>query len=541
MKAKNWWKQTTIYQIYPISFFDSDGDGTGDLNGIIEKLDYIEDLGFETIWISPFYKSPMRDFGYDISDYFSINPMFGSMDDTLRLIKEVHKRKMKIVFDMVMNHTSDQHEWFKESRKSPDNPKRDWYIWKKGKGRNGKKRPNNWFSMIGRRGWNYDKTTNEWYYTSFLPFQPDLNYNNPEVKKAMFDAVRFWLKKGVDGFRLDIFNCIMKDKEYRNNPFSFRFIPSPNNNDVFFQHKKYNMNRKENYELAKELRSVIDEFSPEKFLIGEVSGKDNVIKDFLGEKNDGLNLIFLFETVNFKFRASYFKKIIKIFEKTYSDPYTPVFVYSNHDVRRCFSKIKEDDRKVKLLSLVQFTVRSVPVIYYGEEVGMTDLEIPFWKAKDPLAKNYKFIPKILTDLIGLYINRDGCRTPMQWDSSRNAGFSSAEKPWLGLSNNYKSHNVELEEKDENSILMSYKNLLALRKKYAALSVGELKIIDTYDRDVLTYRRRYQKEEFTIMCNFSTDEIKLKRLIPGDIIYSTEKGKSSLKTLSAYEGIIIKNK
>jgi alpha-glucosidase len=236
-----WWQKTTIYQIYPRSFLDTNGDGIGDLAGIIAKLDYIKDLGFETIWVSPFYKSPGRDFHYDISDYTQIDPIFGTLDDADRLIQETHKRKMRIVFDMVLNHTSDEHPWFQESRSSKDNPKRNWYIWKKGKEKD--QAPNNWISMINKPGWNYDATTEEWYFANFLDFQPDLNYRNPEVKEAMFAIMRYWLDKGVDGFRLDIFNSIYKDAEFRDNPFSLHFIPSAHSQDeAFFQKKIHTLN-----------------------------------------------------------------------------------------------------------------------------------------------------------------------------------------------------------------------------------------------------------------------------------------------------------
>lgn len=535
MYRKDWWKQTTIYQIYPLSYKDSNGDGFGDIRGIISRLDYIKELGFETIWISPFYKTPLKDFGYDISDYQKIDPLFGTMKDVNNLIKEVHKRDMKIIFDMVMNHTSDQHNWFLESKKDKVNLKRDWYIWKKGKG---KKAPTNWYSMVGNPGWNYDESTDEWYYASFLPFQPDLNYNNAEVKEEMFDIVRFWLEKGVDGFRLDIFNCIIKDTRLRNNPFTLRYIPSMNNPDGFFQRKIYNMNMEKNFEFARELRKVIDVCSPQKFILGEVSGNNNVIRKFLGEKNDGLNLIFLFESIEFKFKAAYFKKIIQSFEKYYPDPYMPVYVYGNHDRMRYMSKIDNNIFKAKLLSLIQFTVRGVPVVYYGEEIGMHEKNIPIMDAKDPLANKYKKIPQFIIKILNLYVNRDGCRTPMQWDSDINSGFSDSSKTWLPLNDNYKKINVEKQLKDEHSLINHYKNIIALRKKSPVLLSGKLALMDT-PPNILCYKRYNSDQELTVICNFSGKKKHLHHIFSGKLLYSTYNDRNNdLRSMRPYEAIII---
>jgi glycosidase len=281
-----WYHTTTIYQIYPRSFYDSNSNGIGDLQGIIQKLDYIEQLGFDTIWISPFFASPQSDFGYDISDYTDIAPEYGTMSDAMQLIDEVHKRGMKIVFDIVMNHTSIEHPWFKESRSSRDNPKADWYLWRD--------KPNNWQSITGGSGWHYCAERNQSYWASFLPIQPDLNYRNPEVKKNMLDIVRFWLDKGVDGFRLDIFNVIFKDAGFRDNPFSFKIMPTEDDPSGFFQEARYTLSLPESFDFAKELRSVCNEFG-EKILLGEVSGNKAIIRRFLGdETNNGLGLVFDF-------------------------------------------------------------------------------------------------------------------------------------------------------------------------------------------------------------------------------------------------------
>ncbi len=506
MPTTSWYHKTSIYQIYPRSYDDSNGDGIGDIQGIIKKLDYVKRLGFETIWCSPFFASPQADFGYDISNYTDIAPEYGALGDALQLIEEVHKRGLRIVFDMVMNHTSMEHPWFKESRSSRDNPKADWYLWRdplpspfrRGAG---DEVPNNWQSMTGGSGWHYAKERNQYYWASFLPFQPDLNYRNPEVKKTMLDTVRFWLRNGVDGFRLDIFNVIFKDAEFRDNPFSFRFIPTETDPSAFFQEAKYTINLPESYEFAKELRSVCDEFG-ERLLLGEVNGGRTAIRKFMGaEENDGLTLVFDFEMMNFKFAADYFRELIQNIETHFPAPFMPVYVFSNHDRARSIQRLGNDVRKAKLLHLLQLTVRGVPCMYYGEEIGMTNLKLPFAAALDPIPHKFKFVPRFVFDLLGLTINRDEVRTPMQWNASKNAGFSSADKTWLPVSSNYDVVNVESEDKDENSLLNTIRALLKIRSEHAALQDGSLELMDGLPDKVLGYRRKAGEEEIGVLLNF----------------------------------------
>jgi alpha-glucosidase len=492
-----WYHKTTIYQIYPRSFYDSNGDGIGDIQGIIQKLDYIKDLGFETIWTSPFFASPQADFGYDISDYTSIAPEYGMMSDTLQLIKQVHKRGMKIVFDMVMNHTSIEHPWFKESRTSQVNPKADWYIWRD--------KPNNWQSMTGGSGWHYSKERMEYYWSSFLPFQPDLNYRNPEVKKAMFDVVRFWLSKGVDGFRLDIFNVIYKDAQFRDNPFSFKLTPTEDDLSGFFQKAKYTLGQPESFEFAKELRSVCDEFG-EKILLGEVSGSKGIIRKFLGDqKNDGLGLVFDFEMLGFNFTADFFRELIKGIEMHFPDPFMPVYVFSNHDRRRSIHRLGGDFRKAKLLHMLQLTVRGVPCMYYGEEIGMTNSKFAFGSALDPIPHKFKYLPRFLFDSVGMSINRDEVRTPMQWDASKNAGFSSAEKTWRPVHENYSRINVEKESRDDDSLLNTIRTLLKIRVAERLLSEGALELMPGLPFGILGYARKSEDEKVVILLNFDERE------------------------------------
>ena len=491
-----WYHHTTIYQIYPRSFYDINGDGIGDIQGIIQKLDYIKSIGYETIWCSPFFKSPQQDFGYDVSDYCDIAPEYGTLADAQQLIDEVHKRGMKIVFDMVMNHTSIEHPWFQSEIRNPKSEITK-YIWTD--------KPNNWKSMTGGSGWHYSSERKQYYWASFLPFQPDLNYRNPEVKQAMLDNVRFWLKRGVDGFRLDIFNVIYKDSQLRNNPFSWKAVPDEKNPNGFFQKFKYTINQPESMEFAKELRSVCDEFG-DVMLLGEVSGNRETIRKFSGkEKNDGLGLVFNFEMLRFKFKANYFRELIENIEKDFPEPFMPVYVFSNHDRRRSIKRMNDDVRKAKLLHLFQLTVRGVPCMYYGEEIGMTDARIPFKKGLDPIAQKMKKVPRFLFDLAGETPNRDELRTPMQWDSSFNAGFSKAEKTWLPANKNLNIINVQTESTDENSLLNFIQRVLKIRNDTPAFKAGSLKLISQKElpRNVLGYKRKLDGKEFYTIINFSS--------------------------------------
>ena len=528
-----WYHTTTIYQIYPRSFRDTNGDGIGDLPGIIEKLDYLRDLGFETLWISPFFASPQRDFGYDVADYFSIAPEFGTMADALRLIEEVHTRGMRIVFDMVMNHTSDEHPWFKESRASRKNPKADWYLWKD--------KPNNWNSLTGGSGWHYAPERGQYYWASFLPFQPDLNYRNPEVKRAMFDTVRFWLGKGVDGFRLDIFNVIYKDGQFRDNPPSAQFFQKEYDYSSFFQEAKYNVDQPESAEFARELRSVCDEFE-EKMLVGEAASKRDALRKFMGnDTNDGLGLMFDFSMLNFKFRAEWFRNLIREIEAAFPEPFMPVYVFSNLDRKRSISRLGDDPRKAKLLALLQFTVRGVPCTYYGEEIGMTDLPMPFASALDPLPHKFKFVPRLIPDLLGLTINRDEVRTPMQWDTTRNAGFSSAQRTWLPVHSNYVNINVEKQEADSRSLLNVVRGLLNFRKESAPIREGSLEILENLPEGVLGYARNAGQETLIILLNFDEQE-KIFELKFSELIYKlSEKDEAKEKAirLNGFGGMILK--
>lgn len=540
----DWWKETTIYQIYPRSFQDSNGDGIGDLPGIISRLDYIKDLGFETIWISPFFASPQKDFGYDIADYKAIAPEYGTMEDCDRLIDEVHRRDMKIVFDMVLNHTSDEHPWFIESASSKDNPKRDWYVWHDGKGPG--KPPNNWLSQVGGSGWHYSEKTDQWYWAAFLPFQPDLNYRNPEVKQTMFDMLRFWLDKGVDGFRLDIIGAIYEDGQFRDNPFSFRLLPGPESGDKFFRSVEMIENLPETIAFARELRAVLDEYEG-RFLLGETFGSLKALREFTGrDQPEGLHSTFVFKSMMTPMKAPAMRKLIQEQEETFPEPWITTWVYANHDSMRRISWYKGDERLLRLQVLLQHTARGIPVTYQGEEIAMSQAPISHRKSLDPVARAYGWMPVFLFNFFNRMtrgaMNRDGCRTPMQWDGSPNSGFSPpGSETWLPVNEDYRFCNTELQQNDSESLLNFYKRLLSLRRGEEGLRSGAMVVPPQENGPVLlVYDRIGKGNVFRIYMNFSPKPQKISG-VEGEIpVLSTEysePGNCNSALLSPYEGRI----
>ncbi len=560
-----WWKKTTVYQIYPRSFYDSTGNGIGDLQGIISKLDYIKELGIETLWFSPYYDSPQRDFGYDIRNFRDIAPEYGSLADAEQLIKEIHDRGMKIVMDMVLNHTSEEHSWFKESRSNKDNPKRDWYIWRDGKKPNGKAPPTNWYSQIGGSGWQYDSTTDQWYWAAFLPFQPDLNYRNPAVQTEMLDTMRFWLDKGVDGFRLDILGSLFEDSEFRDNPFCFKLLPSESDPGMLFQSAEMTINHPDTLEFTKKLRELTDEYRPARFLVGEVLGSYETIRKFCGESGiEGIHSVFQFQTLEAKFGYDGFGSLLHQSEKWFPDPFLPTWAFSNHDCTRRISILGNNLDKAKLVAAFQFTVRGVPYTYYGEEIGMQQVKISINEAKDGLALFYKkfpnFILKIMQKMFHGAIYRDGCRTPMQWSglgsgsesgSGNNyAGFSpSPVDPWLPVDSEYPRINVDEQKKDPDSILNCYRRFLAIRRQYPALHAGKMDVFDpkTLPSKILGYKRTALvngvEQKLYVFLNFNKGVVQFPslfenpKLIASTTILSQPIGGSQI-TLQPLEVIVV---
>lgn len=501
-----WWKETVVYQIYPRSFADSNGDGIGDLEGIRQKLDYLVDLGVETLWISPFYESPQADFGYDISDYRKIAPEYGDMALVERLINEAHEKGLKIVLDMVMNHTSDQHPWFRASKQSKNDPKRDWYIWKEGRG---KKPPNNWNAMIGGCGWHYDETTEQWYWAQFLPFQPDLNYRNPEVKAEMLDTLRFWMDKGVDGFRLDIVNALFEDAEFRDNPFKWTLLPSDDDPTMAFQGSDNTLNHPDTLAFMKTLRALVDGHDEkERFLVGEVNAPMEQARAHCGDRADGLHLVFLFASLSTKLKACKMQALMQRYEQLFPEPYCPTWVFGNHDRARRISRIGDTIEMGKLNAFWQLTARGVPFLYNGEEIGMKQFRMPVKDSLDPVARRLAWLPQFVFDFVwkttGESVNRDECRTPMQWSNAPNAGFCPANvQPWLPTPTDTQGRDVETQRNDPDSLFSCYRRLLHLRRAHEALRRGSQTILDTdalCDKGVLGYLRETDKERLLLLLN-----------------------------------------
>lgn len=486
-----WWRDGVIYQIYPRSFADSNGDGIGDLQGIIGKLDYLADLGVDGIWLSPINPSPDKDFGYDVSDYFDIDPKYGTLADFDRLLKEAHKRNLHIIMDLVLNHTSDQYEWFKQSRSSRDNPYRDWYIWRENpKGK--QVPPNQWQSIFGGRAWEYDAKTEQWFYHMFVKEQPDLNWRNPDVYKKMMDVFRFWLDRGVDGFRLDVFNEYFKDDQFRDNP------PALGLRGFERQKHIYDGNRPEMMGVIKDIRAILDSYK-ERYAVGETFiAEGNEAADFCGEGKLHANFDFSFTRNPFDANR-FFKSITRWDNLLIARNAWPNYVLNNHDTPRSATRYTRNnkDERLKVAATMLLTLRGTPFLYYGEEIGMRDIKLKRSELQDPVGIRYWPVP----------VGRDGCRSPMQWDASTNAGFGSA-KPWLKVHPNYIRRNVAAQAEEKNSLLKFYKQLLAARKSTPALQKGIFIPVTFEPRSLLAYMREYEGQTVMVVLNFIKHKTRL---------------------------------
>jgi alpha-glucosidase len=509
-----WWQHAVFYEIYPRSFADSNNDGIGDLRGINSKLDYLHRLGVDAIWISPMFPSPQVDFGYDVSDYENVDPVYGTLADMDQLIGNGKKQDIRIILDFVVNHTSDKHPWFIESASSRDNPKADWYIWRDGK--NGGP-PNNWTSTFGGSAWKLRQPRNQYYYHYFYAGQPDLNWRNPAVEKAMFDVTRWWYKRGVAGFRLDAVDTMFEDPSLKDNP------PEDNKKNAYgdqVYNEIYNKKLPEMHTALQRLRKVADEYNA--VLIGETWTKNiKELNEYYGPILNELQLPmnFMFTAVN-KVSAPEFRKQIAFADSVSG---WPVWVLSNHDIRRVYDRYGDDrdskdkDAIAKMLAALYMTLRGTPIMYYGEEIGMEnndpkrveDVMDPIGKLGWPKEKG-----------------RDGERTPMQWNTSTNAGFSTA-KPWNPVGPRYAQYNVVVEQKDPNSILNWYQKVIALRKANPALLEGKYIPLNEDDSNVLAYLRSYKDHNVLVVLNMSGDAQKVKL----DLSKKGVNGKSA-KTLAA---------
>ncbi|MGD1920598.1 MAG: alpha-glucosidase [Pleurocapsa sp.] len=504
-RSQHWWRNSVIYQIFPRTFADGNGDGSGDIQGIIQKLDYLNDgdinsdksLHIDAIWLSPINKSPMYDNGYDVSDYCAIAPVFGTCDDFETLIAQAHQRGIKIILDLVINHTSNEHPWFLESCFGKENHKSDWYHWQDPNADGGV--PNNWLSYFGGTDWTYCQTRQQYYYHTFDKRQPDLNWRNPKVKQAIYQMIRFWLDKKVDGFRLDASSVYSKDKDYRDNPLKAEV----KDKQAFeSQHHLYDKDLPENHQIIKEIRAIIDEYD-NRVLIGETFISSGLYESviFRGVNNDELHLPFTFD---FPFSPWYpghlQKEIIKKELMTPKDAWS-VYFLDNHDLSRHLSRWVDCslcDNPVgiaKAAATILLTVKGTPVLYYGQEIGMIDHEnIPANKLRDRATIAHE----------GESASRDKARTPMQWDNSVRAGFSFGKdvEPWLPVNENYKEVNVATEFEDRDSILNFYKALIRVRKNSHALQKGCWRTLIHYPYEHLAYVRETEKEQVLVVINFS---------------------------------------
>ncbi|MGI8349476.1 glycoside hydrolase family 13 protein [Niallia circulans] len=509
--TQKWWKEAVAYQIYPRSFMDSNGDGIGDLKGIITKLDYLKELGIDCIWICPMYKSPNDDNGYDISDYQDIMDEFGTMDDFDLLLYEVHQRDMKLIIDLVINHTSDEHEWFVESRSSLNNPKRDWYIWRDGV--DGKE-PNNWESIFGGSAWKLDEATGQYFMHIFSTKQPDLNWENEEVRKALYNMINWWLDKGIDGFRIDAISHIKKEEGLKDmdNPLGLDYVPS------FDKH----MN-------VEGIQPFLEELKNETFAkydimtVGEANGvKVEEAELWVGETKGKFNMVFQFEHLdlwdnekNYGVDVMELKQVLNKWQKGLENKGWNALFIENHDKARSVSTWGNDKEywkeSAKALGMMYFFMQGTPFIYQGQEIGMTNVQFPTIEEYDDVAtKNlYKlkreegFSHKEVMEIIWS-TSRDNSRTPMQWSSDEYAGFSD-HTPWMGMNPNYLDINVESQKQDPDSIYHFYKKMIELKKSGPILTYGTFDLVDEENKQVFAYTRTLDDKKMVIISNLSAEE------------------------------------
>ncbi|MBK1666277.1 alpha-amylase [Rhodospirillum rubrum] len=471
MSGQEWWKRAVIYQIYPRSFQDADGDGIGDLVGIAQRLNYLSWLGVDAIWISPFYPSPMKDFGYDIQDYRDVDPIFGTLADFDALAARARDLGLKLILDFVPNHTSDRHPWFLESRQSPASAKRDWYIWRDPAADGGP--PTNWLAEFGGSAWEYDEASGQYYYHAFLKEQPDLNWRNPDVRAAMYDAMHFWLERGVDGFRVDVMWHLIKDDQFRDNPPNPARPPNAGPANTLIP--LYTADRPEVHDIVGEMRAVVDAY-PERVLIGEIWLPTDRLVTYYGHDLRGAHLPFNFQLIGAAWDAGVIKEIVGDYEKALPRGGWPNWVMGNHDKGRIASRL--GPRQARLAMLLLLTLRGTPTLYYGDEIAMRDVPIPPDRVCDPYEKN---VP-------GLGLGRDPERTPMQWDSGPQAGFTHAAQPWLPIAADASTVNVAAQRDAPASMLTLVHRLIALRKAEAALAIGDYGALDAPGQVVMFLRR-----------------------------------------------------
>lgn len=499
-KAKNeWWRGGIIYQVYPRSFNDSNNDGIGDLAGITAKLPYIKSLGVDAIWISPFFKSPMKDFGYDVSDYCDVDPIFGTMADFDTLVEEAKKLKLKVMIDLVLSHTSTEHPWFMESRANKTNPKADWYVWADPKPDGTP--PNNWLSIFGGSAWEYDAQRRQYYLHNFLRSQPDLNFHNPEVRETLLGVAKFWLDKGVHGFRLDTVNFYFHDEKLRSNPpvkVKKHVFDAPESNPYTMQQHIYDKTRPENLKFLEELRRLMDQY-PETATVGEMGDEGNVrLMASYTQKGKRLHMAYSFSFLSSLFSPEHVRETILAHEAELKTGW-PCWAFGNHDVARVVSRwnARPDDRDAfaKVVLALLTTLRGSICLYQGEELGLPEADVPYERLQDPYG--IQFWPE--------FKGRDGCRTPMPWvANSTHAGFSQVE-PWLPVPGNHAMRAVDVQEVRPESVLNHYRTFLQWRQANPVFALGSIEFVDA-PAPLLAYIRRHKNESVLVVVNLGTDEV-----------------------------------
>jgi alpha-glucosidase len=517
MQKLSWWQRAIVYEIYPRSFQDSNDDGIGDLNGILRRLDYLVQLGIDAIWITPVYPSPMADFGYDVADYCGIDPIFGTMEDFDRLLSKCHQRGLKVILDFVPNHTSDHHPWFLESKSSRQSPKRDWYLWRD--------EPNNWLSQFGGSAWELDETSGQYYCHSFLKQQPDLNWRNPNVKAAMFDVLRFWLGRGVDGFRVDVMWLMIKDDQFRDNPPNPGYLPGQPSNQRLLS--VFNSDRPEVHGVVAEMRALVDEYE-DRVLIGEIYLPVRLLMTYYGTSLPGANLPFNFLLLQCAWSAEAVRATISEYITSLPSGAWPNWVLGNHDNARIATKV--GTRQAPVAAMLLLTLPGTLTMYYGEEIGMTNVVIPPEDVKDPAEKNQP----------GIGMGRDPERTPMQWNGSPGAGFTAAV-PWLPLAADFDRNNVAALLADHASLLHLHRRLIALRRGGSPLVSGELSRLSA-ERSLLRYERVDSTERLLVLLNLGFDTVET-HLQGGTILLSTGSDRdghrvNDIVTVRGAEGFVI---
>jgi alpha-glucosidase len=489
----SWWRGAVIYQIYPRSFLDTDGDGVGDLPGIIERLDYVASLGVDAIWIAPFFRSPMADFGYDIADYRDVDPLFGTLADFDRLLDKAHGLGLKVMIDQVLSHTSIEHNWFKESRENHDNPKADWYVW--ADARADGSAPNNWLSLFGGSAWQWEPRRGQYYLHNFLSSQPDLNFHHPQVRAAALDSVRFWLDKGVDGVRLDAINFCFHDSQLRDNP------PKPKaqrvgrgfspDNPYAFQYHYYNNTQPENLAFLGELRALMDRY-PDVAALGEISSEDSLAT--MAEYTSGhrLHMGYSFELLTDDFSAAHIRGTVQQLESKMTQGW-PCWAISNHDVERVLTRWgrgKSSAQLANLLTAMVCSLRGSVCVYQGEELGLTEVELPYEALQDPYG--IAFWPQ--------FKGRDGCRTPMPWNDDAHAGFSRGT-PWLPVPDEHRALAVAQQESVPHSVLNGFRAFMHWRKSQPALRWGDIRFLETVE-PVLAFTRSFSGDTVLVIFNLA---------------------------------------